>query len=104
MMAKTPMKTLQVAAWVVMLAGLIALLGATIGIVDRELAVRAMERDGLMVQRLEVSAVEGLSILSGLTSLGCGILLAALHRHLVSAILAGRGGQPGNDGAERDST
>jgi hypothetical protein len=101
MIARTPMKTLQVVAWVVMFAGLIALLGATIGIVDRELAVRAMERDGLSVQRLEVSAVEGLSILSGLTSLGCGIFLAALHRQLVSAILAGRGEQPGKDNAEQ---
>jgi hypothetical protein len=80
------MKTLQVAAWVVMLAGLIALLGATIGIVERELDVRAMEREGLLVERLEVSAGEGLSILSGLTSLGCGILLAALRRRLVSTI------------------
>jgi hypothetical protein len=104
MIARTPIKTLQVAAWVVMFAGLIALLGATIGIVDRELAVRAMERDGLSVQRLEVSAVEGLSILSGLTSLGCGILLAALHRQLVSAILGNRGVQPGKDNAEQDAT
>ena len=104
MIASNPIKTLQVAAWVVMFAGLIALLGATIGIVDRELAVRAMERDSLSVQRLEVSAVERLSILSGLPSLGCGILLAALHRQMVSAILASRCEQPGKNNAEQDAS